>query len=154
MLEFYDQRRRAFREAQPNAAHRALVDLERADDVRIVTQNVDDLHERAGSTKVLHLQGEIMLARGTRDPRLVRRLGERDNERGDRCEFGSQLRPHIVWFGELWAEDIGAETGLADALECGRRARACRDVRRSEVSGADLRFAPGGRRRAEPQRCS
>ena len=101
VLEFYNQRRRAVRAAEPNAAHRALVHLERAYDVRIVTQNVDDLHERAGSTQVLHLHGEIMLARSTRDPTLVGHLGERDIELGDVCELGSQLRPHIVWFGEL-----------------------------------------------------
>ncbi len=77
------------------------MDLARAYDVRIVTQNVDDLHERAGSTRVLHLHGEIMLARSTRDPKLVRHLGERDIELGDLCERGSQLRPHIVWFGEM-----------------------------------------------------
>lgn len=101
VLDFYNQRRRAVRAAEPNAAHRALVDLERAYDVWIVTQNVDDLHERAGSTQVLHLHGEIMLARSTRDRRLVRHLGERDIEMGDLCEVGSQLRPHIVWFGEM-----------------------------------------------------
>jgi NAD-dependent deacetylase len=101
VLRFYNERRRAVREAQPNAAHRALVDLERAYDVRIVTQNVDDLHERAGSKQVLHLHGEIMLARSTRDPRLIRHLGETDIELGDLCERGSQLRPHIVWFGEM-----------------------------------------------------
>ena len=101
VLEFYNQRRRAVRAAEPNAAHRALVDLEQAYDVRIVTQNVDDLHERAGSTQVLHLHGEVMLARSTRNPTLVRHLGERDIELGDLCELGSQLRPHIVWFGEM-----------------------------------------------------
>jgi NAD-dependent deacetylase len=101
VLEFYNQRRRGVRAAAPNAAHRALVDLERAYDVRIVTQNVDDLHERAGSSHVLHLHGEIMLARSTRDPRLVRHLGEADIRLGDRCELGGQLRPHIVWFGEM-----------------------------------------------------
>lgn len=101
VLEFYNERRRAVRAASPNAAHRALVDLERAYDVRIVTQNVDDLHERAGSTQVLHLHGEIMRARSTRDPRLVRYLGDADIQLGDRCERGSQLRPDIVWFGEL-----------------------------------------------------
>jgi NAD-dependent deacetylase len=101
VLDFYNQRRRAVRAAAPNAAHRALVDLERAYDVRIVTQNVDDLHERAGSSQVLHLHGEIMLARSTRDPRLIRHLGDADIQLGDRCELGSQLRPHIVWFGEM-----------------------------------------------------
>jgi len=101
VLDFYNQRRRAVREAEPNAAHRALVDLERAYDVRIVTQNVDDLHERAGSSQVLHLHGEVLKARSTRDPGLVRHLGDRDIELGDLCELGSQLRPHIVWFGEM-----------------------------------------------------
>ncbi len=101
VLEFYNQRRRAVRAAEPNAAHRALVDLERKYDVRVVTQNVDDLHERAGSSRVLHLHGEIMLARSTRDRNLVTHLGERDIELGDLCELGSQLRPHIVWFGEM-----------------------------------------------------
>jgi len=101
VLDFYNQRRRAVRAATPNAAHEALVDLERAYDVRIVTQNVDDLHERAGSRNVLHLHGEIMLARSTRDPQLIRHLGDADIHLGDRCELGSQLRPHIVWFGEM-----------------------------------------------------
>jgi NAD-dependent protein deacetylases, SIR2 family len=101
VLEFYNKRRRAVREAEPNVAHRALVDLERAYDVRIVTQNVDDLHERAGSSQVLHLHGEVLKARSTRNPRLVWHLGERDIKLGDVCELGSQLRPHIVWFGEM-----------------------------------------------------
>jgi len=118
VLEFYNQRRRAVRAAEPNAAHRALVDLERAYEVRIVTQNVDDLHERAGSTQVLHLHGEVMLARSTRNPRLVRHLGEQDIELGDLCELGSQLRPHIVWFGEMVpAMDEAVETvAEADVL--------------------------------------
>jgi NAD-dependent deacetylase len=101
VLRFYNERRRAVRAAEPNPAHRALVDLDRAYDVRVVTQNVDDLHERAGSTHVLHLHGEIMLARSTRDASLIRHLGAADIELGDRCERGSQLRPHIVWFGEM-----------------------------------------------------
>ena len=101
VLEFYNQRRRAVRAAEPNAAHRALFELERKYDVRIITQNVDDLHERAGSRGVLHLHGEIRKARSTRNPTLVTDLGERDIEIGDLCELGSQLRPHIVWFGEM-----------------------------------------------------
>ena len=101
VLDFYNQRRRAVRAAEPNAAHKALVDLERGYDVRIVTQNVDDLHERAGSSQVLHLHGEVLKARSTRDPRLVRHLGEQDIELGDLCDLGSQIRPHIVWFGEM-----------------------------------------------------
>lgn len=100
VLEFYNLRRRNVRAAQPNAAHRALVDLESAYDVRIVTQNVDDLHERAGSTHVLHLHGEILYARSTRDPSHTQYLGDRDIALGDTCPLGSQLRPHIVWFGE------------------------------------------------------
>jgi NAD-dependent deacetylase len=101
VLRFYNERRKAVRAAEPNAAHLALVDLERAYDVRIVTQNVDDLHERAGSMRVLHLHGQIMYARSTRDPSLVRHLGDADIELGDACEQGGQLRPHIVWFGEM-----------------------------------------------------
>jgi NAD-dependent deacetylase len=100
VLAFYNERRKAVREAQPNAAHLALVELERAYDVRIVTQNVDDLHEQAGSTRVLHLHGEIRKARSTLDPTLVTHLGDGDIHLGDRCSQGSQLRPHIVWFGE------------------------------------------------------
>jgi NAD-dependent deacetylase len=100
VLDFYNERRKAVREAQPNAAHLALVELERAYGVRIVTQNVDDLHERAGSRQVLHLHGEIRKARSTQDPALVTDLGDRDIHLGDRCDMGSQLRPHIVWFGE------------------------------------------------------
>jgi NAD-dependent deacetylase len=115
VLDFYNQRRRAVRAAAPNAAHRALVDLERAYDVRIVTQNVDDLHERAGSTQVLHLHGEIMLARSTRDPRLIRHLGDADIQLGDRCELGGQLRPHIVWFGEMVPAMEEAVELVADA---------------------------------------
>ena len=100
VLDFYNERRKAVREAQPNAAHLALVELERAYDVRIVTQNVDDLHERAGSRQVLHLHGEIRKARSTQNPALVTDLGDRDIHLGDRCALGSQLRPHLVWFGE------------------------------------------------------
>jgi len=101
VLEFYNQRRRGVRQAQPNAAHLTLVDLEGAYDVRIVTQNIDDLHERAGSTNVLHLHGEVRKARSTRDSSLIRDLDDSDIHLGDLCERGSQLRPHIVWFGEM-----------------------------------------------------
>ncbi len=100
VLEFYNVRRRNVRAAQPNAAHRALVDLESAYDVRIITQNVDDLHERAGSTHVLHLHGEILYARSTRESSHTAYLGDHDIALGDTCPLGSQLRPHIVWFGE------------------------------------------------------
>jgi NAD-dependent deacetylase len=94
VLDFYNERRKAVREAQPNAAHLALVELERSYDVRIVTQNVDDLHERAGSSGVLHLHGEIRKARSTQDPTLVTDLGDRDIHLGDRCAVGSHLPTH------------------------------------------------------------
>jgi NAD-dependent deacetylase len=100
VLEFYNERRRQVRAAQPNAAHKALVDLERAYDVHVVTQNVDDLHERAGSSQVLHLHGEIMVARSTRDSSYTKHLGDADIGIGDTCPLGGQLRPHVVWFGE------------------------------------------------------
>lgn len=100
VLEFYNQRRRGVLQAQPNAAHRALAQLEAAANVQIVTQNIDDLHERAGSSQVLHLHGEIMYARSSADDSLLYETQGRDIAIGDRCELGSQLRPHVVWFGE------------------------------------------------------
>ncbi|WP_075351011.1 SIR2 family NAD-dependent protein deacylase [Algoriphagus marinus] len=98
--DFYNQRRKQARECLPNAAHRALADLEEFFEVDIITQNVDDLHERAGSTKVLHLHGELSKARSSMDPKLVYELDHWEIKAGDKCEKGSQLRPHIVWFGE------------------------------------------------------
>lgn len=100
VLEFYNQRRTQSRDCQPNAAHLALAALEEFADVQIITQNVDDLHERAGSTKVLHLHGELNKAQSTLDPKLIYELNYREIKEGDRCEKGSQLRPFIVWFGE------------------------------------------------------
>lgn len=98
--EFYNERRKNLMEAQPNAAHIALARLEEKYDVQIITQNVDDLHERGGSAKVLHLHGELRKVRSTADPSLVYELEGWELKRGDLCERGSQLRPHIVWFGE------------------------------------------------------
>lgn len=100
VLEFYNQRRKQLFEVEPNAGHHALVRLEKKFDVQIVTQNVDDLHERAGSSKVLHLHGELKKVRSTIDPNLVYKLDHWEIKLGDKCEKGSQLRPHIVWFGE------------------------------------------------------
>lgn len=100
VLDFYNKRRWQVLQAQPNDAHLALVDLERAFDVVIITQNIDDLHERAGSGKVLHLHGEILKARSTKDPELIYQLDKPEIQLGETCERGSQLRPHIVWFGE------------------------------------------------------
>lgn len=99
VLAFYNARRRTIREAQPNAAHHALAALEKKMLVDIITQNIDDLHERAGSARVLHLHGEIFKARSTKDPTLVFPCPD-DLHQGDLCPLGSQLRPHIVWFGE------------------------------------------------------
>ncbi len=100
VLDFYNWRRKIVWEAQPNEGHRALVRLEEKFDVQVITQNVDDLHERAGSRKVLHLHGEIRKARSTADESLVYELDHWELKMGDTCAQGSQLRPHIVWFGE------------------------------------------------------
>lgn len=100
VLRFYNERRRQLKEAAPNAGHIGVARLEKYFDVHVITQNIDNLHERAGSTKVLHLHGELTKARSTSDPALVYDIGYKDLNRGDVCERGSQLRPHIVWFGE------------------------------------------------------
>jgi len=97
---FYNERRKSCLQAQPNAAHNALVELSRYYDVDIITQNIDDLHERAGSVKVLHLHGEIVKSQSSLDPELVYPIEGDEIKMGDRCALGSQLRPHVVWFGE------------------------------------------------------
>jgi NAD-dependent deacetylase len=101
VLDFYNKRRKQVMEAQPNAAHYALVELEKKYDVQIITQNIDDLHERAGSKKVLHLHGEITKSRSSTDATLIYKIKGTDILLGERCARGSQLRPHIVWFGEM-----------------------------------------------------
>ncbi|QKZ13743.1 SIR2 family NAD-dependent protein deacylase [Spirosoma sp. KUDC1026] len=98
--DFYNQRRKQALTVEPNAGHRALVDLEAYYDVTIITQNVDNLHERAGSSTVIHLHGELFKSRSTRDESLVYDIDGWEIKTGDLCERGSQLRPHIVWFGE------------------------------------------------------
>jgi NAD-dependent deacetylase len=100
VLRFYNERRRQLEGCKPNAGHIGLAMLEKHFDVRIITQNIDDLHERAGSTNILHLHGELTKARSTADPSLIYNIGYKDINPGDTCEKGSQLRPHIVWFGE------------------------------------------------------
>jgi NAD-dependent deacetylase len=100
VLHFYDLRREQVLNARPNAAHEAIAALEDTFIVDVVTQNIDDLHERAGSTRVLHLHGEIRKARSTADPEVVVPVNGPSLKLGDRCPKGSQLRPHIVWFGE------------------------------------------------------
>ncbi|SDD61700.1 NAD-dependent deacetylase [Dyadobacter soli] len=100
VLDFYNERRKQAADVKPNAAHYALAELEKHFDVTIVTQNVDNLHEVAGSTKVIHLHGELFKSRSTKDPKLVYDMEGWELKTGDLCELGSQLRPHIVWFGE------------------------------------------------------
>lgn len=101
VLQFYNQRRDQVRRARPNAAHKALAALEKQGfRVSIITQNIDDLHERAGSRNVLHLHGEILKARSTIDARMQYLLPRGGIELGDICDKGSQLRPDVVWFGE------------------------------------------------------
>lgn len=99
VIDFYNARRRAAAAAEPNAAHFALADLERAYDVQIITQNVDDLHERAGSGKVLHLHGELNKLRSTVDENEILPW-QGDQTLADRDSRGRPLRPYIVWFGE------------------------------------------------------
>lgn len=100
VLRFYNERRTQLASCVPNAGHTGLVALEKYFNVHIITQNVDNLHEKAGSTKVLHLHGELTKARSTADPSLIYEIGYNNIKPGDNCEKGSQLRPHIVWFGE------------------------------------------------------
>ncbi len=101
VLKFYNERRVQVRRATPNPAHRALVELEKKYHVQIITQNIDDLHERAGSKNVLHLHGEIVQSRSTIDSSLVYPISGEELNLGEVCEKGSQLRPNIVWFGEM-----------------------------------------------------
>lgn len=100
VLEFYNERRKNVINSKPNAGHLALARLQEVLDVQIITQNIDDLHERAGSKHVLHLHGEILKARSTVDDQLLYPIEGMRIEMGDTCEKGSQLRPHVVWFGE------------------------------------------------------
>lgn len=98
--QFYNERRKSVREAEPNAAHYALVILEEKYDVSIITQNIDDLHERAGSGHVIHLHGLITKSQSDKNPELTYDIPGWELQMGETCELGSQLRPHVVWFGE------------------------------------------------------
>jgi NAD-dependent deacetylase len=100
VLDFYNQRRKKALEVKPNRGHEVLVELEAYFDVTVVTQNVDNLHERAGSSKVIHLHGSLFESRSTLDENLVYPIKGWELKLGDKCERGSQLRPNIVWFGE------------------------------------------------------
>ena len=109
VLEFYNQRRRQLADVQPNKAHIILAELEEHFDVHVITQNVDNLHEKAGSTKVLHLHGELTKVRSVRDETLVMDIGYESIELGQTGKDGAQLRPAIVWFGEAVPLIIEAE---------------------------------------------
>ena len=114
--DFYNQRRKQAQECQPNEAHKILARLENQLEVIIITQNVDDLHERAGSSQVIHLHGELRKSQSSKNPNLVYPIDGWEIKEGDLCELGSQLRPHIVWFGEQVPkmEEAIAEASKAD----------------------------------------
>lgn len=101
VLDFYNQRRKNALEAIPNKGHFTIAELEDQFNVSVITQNVDNLHERAGSSNVLHLHGELFKSRSTGDENLIYDLEGWELNLGDKCEKGHQLRPHIVWFGEM-----------------------------------------------------
>ena len=100
VLDFYNQRRKQLSNVQPNVAHIALASLEQLYDVTIITQNVDDLHERAGSSNIIHLHGELLKSRSSLDENLIYEC-KTDINLGDLCDKKTQLRPHIVWIGEM-----------------------------------------------------
>lgn len=117
VLEFYDKRRELCVSAQPNEAHKSLVKLEKHFDVTIITQNIDDLHERAGSKKIIHLHGEILKARSIANQEQLYYIGDKKINWGDKAPDGHQLRPHVVWFGEAVpkmyeAEDIVRQSDI------------------------------------------
>ena len=118
VLEFYNLRRKQAAEAHPNDAHKALVQLEQKFDVTIITQNVDDLHERAGSSTIIHLHGMLKNACSEKDENLIVEIGKRPISIGDTAPDGEQLRPAIVWFGELvpMMEVAAQEVSKADYL--------------------------------------
>lgn len=117
VLDFYNMRRKDAKSVQPNRAHEVLAELQNDFNVTIITQNVDDLHERAGSQNVVHLHGSLFKMRSSRDESLVFDI-EEDIKLGDKCPLGSQLRPHIVWFGEAvpLIETAAEIVAMADAF--------------------------------------
>jgi NAD-dependent deacetylase len=115
VLRFYNERRRQLEAAKPNNGHLGLVKLEKHFKVSIITQNVDNLHEKAGSKNILHLHGELTKARSVKDSNYVIDIGYKDINLGDKCPKGGQLRPHIVWFGE-------AVPAMDEAIEIAARA--------------------------------
>jgi len=117
VLDFYNQRRKQLLECKPNAAHLTLADLQKDFDVVVITQNVDDLHERAGSKHVIHLHGELLKVRSSVYEDLIYDW-KKDLSIGDKCARGTQLRPHIVWFGEAvpMIDTAAAEIQTADIV--------------------------------------
>lgn len=115
VLDFYNQRRKKALEVHPNDGHRVIAELENHFQVTVVTQNVDNLHERAGSTHVIHLHGSLFESRSTANENLIYPITGWQLNLGDLCEKGSQLRPNIVWFGELVPR-------MEDAIELARQA--------------------------------
>lgn len=115
VLEFYNQRRRNVVESHPNQGHLLIKELENHADVHVITQNVDDLHERAGSQQILHLHGQIRQSRSTLKSSLVYDIEGTELVLGEKCELGSQLRPHIVWFGEAVPAIEKAAEVISDA---------------------------------------
>jgi NAD-dependent deacetylase len=101
VLDFYNQRRKNAISAVPNEGHQIIAELESYFNVSVITQNIDNLHEQAGSSNVIHLHGELFKSRSTADPSLIYDIEGCELNMGDTCEKGAQLRPHIVWFGEM-----------------------------------------------------
>lgn len=115
VIEFYNQRRKHLLGVSPNQGHIQISDWQLNFDIHVITQNVDDLHERAGSRKVLHLHGELRKVRSTLNPEFVYPIDGWELKLGDKCERGSQLRPHIVWFGEMVPAMEEAKTIISEA---------------------------------------
>ena len=118
VLNFYNERRHKAVNAEPNEGHKAVARLEEYFDVTVITQNVDELHEKAGSTNVIHLHGKLSEARSEKNPDYVISIGSDPIHLGDTCPEGGQLRPNIVWFGEMVPRmyDAAVETQQADIL--------------------------------------
>ncbi len=116
VLDFYNLRREQSKAAKPNKGHELIAQLEQFYNVVVITQNVDDLHERAGSSKIIHLHGELMKSRSTIDSKLIYKCTH-SIQLNDKCEKGSQLRPHIVWFGEM-LEDSKIDESIRYVMEC------------------------------------
>ncbi len=100
VLEFYNKRRKQLLSVSPNTGHKAIAELQDVFDVSVITQNIDDLHERAGQKNVLHLHGELMKVRSSNNENMIYKTKGEETSIGDLAEDGSQLRPHVVWFGE------------------------------------------------------